>query len=77
MVAFRLLSPLFALPLVVMTTDVNDLVLTFSGSPKRTFLNENNIRLRSADYVLLIGGVIFFIGAVVTRLTLGWGSFVA
>lgn len=157
MVAFRLLSPLFALPLVVMTTDVNDLVVTltrlripfkvafifsitlrfvpfifsevgaimeaqrlrglaiekmnffrripvfasllvplilgsllkaqtleivlqskaFSGSPKRTFLNENNIRLRSVDYVLLIGGFIFFIGAVITRLTLGWGGFVA
>lgn len=157
MVAFRLLSPLFALPLIVMTTDVNDLVVTlvrlripfkvafifsitlrfvpfifaeiaaimeaqrlrglaiekmnffrripifasmliplilgsllkaqtleivlqskaFSGSPQRTFLNENEIYLRPIDYAILIGGGIFFVGAVITRLTLGWGGFVA
>jgi len=157
MVAFRLLSPIFALPLVVMTTDVNDLVVglvrlrvpykvafifsialrfvpfifaeigaiteaqrlrglaiekmnffrripvfasllvplilgsllkaqtleivlqskAFSGSPQRTFLNENEIRLQPLDYALLVGGIIFFVGAIVTRLTLGWGAFVA
>lgn len=157
MVAFRLLTPIFALPLVVMTTDVNDLVVglvrlrvpykvafifsitlrfvpfifaeigaiteaqrlrglaiekmnflrripifasmlvplilgallkaqtleivlqskAFSGSPKRTFLNENDIRLRPLDYALLLGGILLFAGAIVTRLTLGWGAFVA
>jgi energy-coupling factor transport system permease protein len=157
MVGFRLLTPLFALPLVVMTTDVNDLVVglvrlrvpykvafifsitlrfvpfifteigaimeaqrlrglaiekmnffrripvfasmlvplilgsllkaqtleivlqskAFSGSPQRTFLNENEIRLRPLDYALAVGGIIFFVGAIVTRLTLGWGAFVA
>lgn len=157
MVAFRLLTPIFALPLVVMTTDVNDLVVglvrlhvpykvafifsitlrfvpfifaeigaiteaqrlrglaiekmnffrripifasmlvplilgallkaqtleivlqskAFSGSPERTFLNENEIRLRPLDYTLLLGGILFFAGAIVTRLTLGWGAFVA
>jgi energy-coupling factor transport system permease protein len=157
MVAFRLLSPLFALPLVVMTTDVNDLVVglvrlripfkvafifsialrfvpfifseigsimeaqrlrglalekmnffrripvfasmlvplilgsllkaqtleivlqskAFSGSPERTFLNESEVRLRPIDYALLVGGIVFFVGAIVTRLTLGWGSFIA
>jgi energy-coupling factor transport system permease protein len=49
----------------------------FSGSPKRTFLNENDIKLRPLDYVLLLGGILFFAGAIVTRLTLGWGTFVA
>ncbi|GIK42787.1 MAG: cobalt transporter CbiQ [Chloroflexota bacterium] len=157
MVGFRLLTPIFALPLVVMTTDVNDLVVglvrlrvpykvafifsitlrfvpfifaeigaiteaqrlrglaiekmnffrripvfasmlvplilgallkaqtleivlqskAFSGSPKRTFLNENEIRLRPLDIALLVGGILFFVGALVTRLTLGWGEFVA
>lgn len=157
MVAFRLLTPLFALPLVVMTTDVNDLVVglvrvrvpfkiafifsitlrfvpfifgeigaiteaqrlrglaiekmnffrripvfasmlvplilgsllkaqtleivlqskAFSGSRERTFLNENAVRLRPLDIALLVGGVLLFVGAVVARLTLGWGSFIA
>lgn len=157
MVAFRLLTPIFALPLVVMTTDVNDLVVglvrlrvpykvafifsitlrfvpfifteigaiteaqrlrglaiekmnffrripifasmlvplilgsllkaqtleivlqskAFSGSPQRTFLNENGVKLRPVDYALLIGELIFFVGAILTRLILGWGGFVA
>jgi energy-coupling factor transport system permease protein len=157
MVSFRLLTPLFALPLVVMTTDVNDLVVglvrlyvpfkvayifsitlrfvpfifgeisaimeaqrlrglaiekmnffrripifasmlvplilgsllkaqtleivlqskAFSGSRDRTFLNEDAIRLRPLDIALLISGIAFFVFAVATRLTLGWGGFVA
>lgn len=157
MVSFRLLTPLFALPLVVMTTDVNDLVVglvrirvpfkvayifsitlrfvpfifseisaiteaqrlrglaiekmnffrripvfasmlvplilgsllkaqtleivlqskAFSGSRNRTFLNEEAIRLRPLDIFLLIAGIILFVGAIITRIILGWGSFVA
>jgi energy-coupling factor transport system permease protein len=49
----------------------------FSGSPERTFLNESEVRLRPIDYALLVGGIVFFVGAIVTRLTLGWGSFIA
>jgi energy-coupling factor transport system permease protein len=154
-VVFRLLSPLYAMPLVVMTTDVNDLVIgltriripykvafifsitlrfvpfifgeidaiteaqrlrglalekmnfirripvfaslavplilgsllkaqtldvvlqskAFSGSPKRTYLTE--LQLRGLDYVVLVGGAILLIGAIVGRLAFGWGGFIS
>jgi energy-coupling factor transport system permease protein len=154
-VVFRLLSPLFAMPLVVMTTDVNDLVVgltrirvpykvafifsitlrfvpfifgeidaimeaqrlrglalekmnyfrripvfaslavplilgsllkaqtldvvlqskAFSGNPNRTYLTD--IRLRGLDYVLIAGGAVLFVGAIVTRLAFGWGGFIS
>jgi len=154
-VVFRLLSPLYAMPLVVMTTDVNDLVVgltrlrvpykvafifsitlrfvpfifgeidaimeaqrlrglalekmnfirripvfaslavplilgsllkaqtldvvlqskAFSGSPKRTYLTE--LHLRAIDYLIIFGGAVLLVGAIVARLALGWGAFVS
>ena len=155
MVAFRMLATFFVLPLIVLTTDVNDLVVglvrmrvpykiafvfsialrfvpflfgeinaimeaqrlrglamekmnilrripifatlsiplivgtllkaqtievvlqskAFSGDPRRTYLND--IALRPIDYGLLVLGVLLFAGAVVTRVILGWGTFLA
>jgi energy-coupling factor transport system permease protein len=155
MVSFRILTPLIVLPLVVMTTDVNDLMLglvrlrvpykvafifsialrfvpfifsqiaaiqeaqrlrgvalekmslvrrsplfaklavplilgslvkaqtleivlqskAFSGNPNRTFMTE--LRMRPVDYAVLGAGIVLFIGAILTRIRLDWGDFVA
>jgi energy-coupling factor transport system permease protein len=155
MVSFRILTPLVVLPLVVMTTDVNELMLglvrlrvpykvafifsialrfvpfifsqiaaiqeaqrlrgvalekmsfirrsplfaklavplilgslvkaqtleivlqskAFSGDPNRTFMTE--LRMRAVDYAVLVAGVVLFVGAILTRVQLDWGDFVA
>ncbi len=79
-------APLFAsmlVPLILsalMKAQTLEIALqskAFSGTAERTYLNEDAVRLRAADKALIASFAAFLAAAVVARVWLGWGSFVA
>jgi energy-coupling factor transport system permease protein len=49
----------------------------FSGSSVRTFLRSDEHVTSLLDWLLMAAGLIVLVKAIVTRVLLGWGSFVA
>jgi energy-coupling factor transporter transmembrane protein EcfT len=49
----------------------------FSGSSVRTFLRSDEHVTSLLDWLLMAAGLIVLVTAIVTRVLLGWGSFVA